>query len=199
MYGQDLTDIAMDSGSSRSQLSKPDTMRGYQVFVGIFYSPAYPYIMAHNYSLYRRFLSIIGIDSTFIRTGIKGSGKYGREKDEEGIKMHNTSIVFPSTIPIEFMMTLGNLNDSPEFDDAVSNIDSDILRESILTFDLCYYKLNRFMGLKDSGIMFVKEKCQLYYNKEICTFKDHKVPQWPRVKIGIHEGGWKTEGLHHRY
>ena len=70
IYHKDLTDLAMDNSVSKSQLSKLDTGRPYQVFVELFYNLVYPYIMAHNYSLYSRFLNIIGIDSTFIRTAI---------------------------------------------------------------------------------------------------------------------------------
>ena len=58
---EDLTDMAMGSGISRSQLSKLDTRMPYQVFVEMFYS-MYPYIMSHNYAIYSRFLNIMGID-----------------------------------------------------------------------------------------------------------------------------------------
>ena len=83
----DLIDISMESDVSRSQLSKLDSRRPYQVFVELFYELVYPYIMAHNYAMYRRFLTIIGLDSTFIRTRIRESGKYGGEGGEEGIKI----------------------------------------------------------------------------------------------------------------
>lgn len=152
---KDLTDTSMDSGVSRSQLSKLDTGRPYEVFVEIFYELVYPYIMGHNYSLYRRFLSIIGIDSTFICTMVKGSGKYRRQKTENGIKVHEAAVVFPLTVPLESMMTPANLNDSPEFDDLLSGIDPDLVKQSIITFDLGYYDLDRFMDLKGKGIRFV--------------------------------------------
>ncbi len=152
---KDMTDISMDSGVSRSQLSKLDTGRPYEVFVEIFYDLVYPYIMGHNYSLYRRFLSIIGIDSTFIRTMVKGSGKYRRQKTETGIKVHEAALVFPLTVPLESMMTPANLNDSPEFHELLSCIDPDLVKQSIITFDLGYYDLDRFMDLKGKGIRFV--------------------------------------------
>ena len=88
MRNEDLTDMAMGSGISKSQLSKLDTRRPYQVFVEMFYSLLYPYIMSHNLSVYGMFLNIMGIDSTFIRTRIRESGKYRRQKTENGIKMH---------------------------------------------------------------------------------------------------------------
>ncbi|MGC8692583.1 MAG: IS4 family transposase [Thermoplasmata archaeon] len=155
MKNQELTDIAMENGISKSQLSKINMKRQYQLFVEMFYSLVYPYIMAHNYAIYRRFISIIGIDSTFIRTRIKESGKYRRQKTENGIKMHSASITFPFTLPLESSVTPANLNDSPEFEGILSGIDPDLLRESILTFDLGYYDLERFRELKNRYIRFV--------------------------------------------
>jgi hypothetical protein len=155
MRNEDLTDIAMESGISKSQISKLDTARPYQIFVEMFYDLLYPYIMSHNYAIYSRFLNIIGIDSTFIRTRIKESGIYRRQKTENGIKMHSASITFPFTLPIESVVTPANLNDSPEFDEILSSMDQDLLRESILTFDLGYYDLERFRELKNRNIMFV--------------------------------------------
>ena len=110
IFLEDLTDISMDSSVSRSQLSKLGTGRLYQVFVEIFYDLVCPYIMGHNYSLYRRFLSIISIDSTFIRTMVMDQGN-----TENGIKVHEAAVVFPLTVPLESVMTPANLNGSPEF------------------------------------------------------------------------------------
>ncbi|PYB68298.1 IS4 family transposase [Thermoplasma sp. Kam2015] len=152
---EDLTDISMDNHVSKSQISKLDTRRPYQVFLELFYDLIYPYIMAHNYAMYRRFLNIIGIDSTFIRTAIKESGKYRRQKTESGIKMHHAAVVFPFTLPIESLVTPANLNDSPGFDEIIGSIDPDLLKGSILTFDLGYYDLDRFMDLKSRKIRFV--------------------------------------------
>ena len=120
---QDLTDIAMDRGISRSQLSKLDTARPYQIFVEMFYSLVYPYIMSHNYSVLGRFLSIIGIDSRVIRTMVNGSWKYRRQKTENGIKMHQASVIFPFTILLESLVTPANLNDSPGFETIMEGID----------------------------------------------------------------------------
>ena len=97
----------------------------------------------------------MGIDSTFIRTRIRESGKYRRQKTENGIKMHSASITFPFTLPVESVVTPANLNDSPEFDEIFSSMDQDLLGESILTFDLGYYDLEMFRGLKNRNIMFV--------------------------------------------
>lgn len=69
--------------------------------------------MLHNYPIYRRFLNIIGKDSTFIRTMVKESGKYRGQKTENGIKMHSASISFPFILPLESSVTPANLNDSP--------------------------------------------------------------------------------------
>ena len=152
---QDLTDIALDNHVSKSQISKLDTGRPYQVFVELFYDLIYPYIMAHNYAMYRRFLNIVGIDSTFIRTAIKESGKYRRQKTESGIKMHEAAVVFPFTVPLESFVTPANLNDSPVFDQILDGIEPGLVKQSILTFDLGYYDLERFGKLKEEGIRFV--------------------------------------------
>jgi hypothetical protein len=50
--------------------------------------------MGHNFSFYNKFLSIISIDSTIIKTKRKESGIYLRkDKRENGIKMH-TALFF---------------------------------------------------------------------------------------------------------
>lgn len=67
MRNQEPTDIAMESGLNKSQLSKLNSNKSYQVFVEMFYSLMYPYIMSHNLPVFGRFLNIIGIDLTFIR------------------------------------------------------------------------------------------------------------------------------------
>jgi hypothetical protein len=74
MGNQYPTGISMKSGVSRPKFSKLDTKRIYQVFLEMFFSLMYPYIMFHNLSVYGKFLkTIIDIDSTFIRTWIKES------------------------------------------------------------------------------------------------------------------------------
>jgi len=74
---KDLTDTALHY--NKSQLSKLDLKRLYQIFIELFYMLLYPYIMGHNFRLYNKFLSIISIDSTFIKTRIRGSGIYSRK------------------------------------------------------------------------------------------------------------------------
>jgi hypothetical protein len=55
-------------------------------------------------------MRIIGIDSTFIKTFINGSGKcYGTNIN--GIKIHTSSIVYPYIIPIGFKLSSANEND----------------------------------------------------------------------------------------
>jgi len=97
---KDLMDTALHYNVSKSQLSKLDLQMSYQIFVELFYMLLYPYIMGHNFQLCNKFLSIISIDSTFIKTKIRGSGIYSRYGNrEDGIKMH-TALFFPLTIPL---------------------------------------------------------------------------------------------------
>ena len=198
---QDLTDIAMDSGISKSQLSKLDTARPYQIFVEILYSLVYPYIMSHNYSIYGRFLNIIGIDSTFIRTMVKGSGKYRRQKTENGIKMHQASVIFPFTIPLESLVTPANLNDSPEFETIIDGIDPSLLKQSILTFDLGYYDLDRFRKLKSESTMFVtriKKKARYevlreYAHSKIVRFRNGLELRLVSLKVNGEQRDYLTD------
>ena len=152
---KDLTDTALHYNVSKSQLSKLDLQRSYQIFVELFYMLLYPYIMGHNFRLYNKFLSIISIDSTFIKTKIRGSGIYSRNGNREnGIKMH-TALFFPLTIPLESIITPANINDSSMFDEIIKNIDGNILKGSILVFDLGYYDSERFKTLDEKCILFV--------------------------------------------
>lgn len=121
------------------------------------YSLQHSYIMTHSYSVYSRFLSIMGIDSTFIRTRIKESEKYRRQKTENGIKMYEAAVVFPFTMPVESLVTPANLNDSPEVYRIIDGIDPDLVRQSILTFDLGDYDLERFRKLKEESVRFVTQ------------------------------------------
>lgn len=100
-----LSDISMDNHVSRSQISKLDTGRLCQVFVELFYELMYPYIIAHNYAMYREFLNVKGIDSTFIRTAIRESGKYKRQKTESGVKIHEGGVLFSFTLRVESLVT----------------------------------------------------------------------------------------------
>lgn len=92
--------------------------------------------MAHNFHVYGRFLNILGIDSTFIKTKIKESGKYViKNGNERGLKLHLSAIVYPFTLPMEAFLTPANQNDSPVFDKILNGIDPDLLKQCILTFD----------------------------------------------------------------
>jgi len=72
----------------------------------------YQYIMGHNFQLYNKFLSIISMNSTFIKTKIKGSGIYSRNgKRENGIKIQ-TALFFLFTVPLEAIITPANISDS---------------------------------------------------------------------------------------
>jgi len=107
---KDLTDTALHYNVSKSQLSKLDLQRSYQIFVELFYMLLYPYVMGDNFRLYDKFLNIILIDSKFIKTKIRGSCIYSRNGNREnGIKMH-TTFFFPLTIPSEYIITPANIN-----------------------------------------------------------------------------------------
>lgn len=105
--------------------------------------------------MYNKFLSIISIDSTFIKTKIRESGIYSRnDKIENGIKIH-TSLLFPLTVPLDAIVTPANVNDSSMFDEIIENIDGNILKGSILVFDLGYYDSERFKIIDEKVILFV--------------------------------------------
>lgn len=155
----DLTDTAFVEKVSKSQLSKLNLTRSYQVFTGIFYDLLSTHIRSHNLHLYRRYTRILGIDSTFIRTSMKHAGKYRRSKTEEGIKMQTPALLYPLTLPMDALITPANNNDSPLFDQTIQDLidvqGEDFLRSCILVFDLGYYDLERFTLLKLRGIPFV--------------------------------------------
>ena len=141
------------------------------MLAGVFYDLLYPFIMAHNYSIYKGLLNIIGIDSTFIKTMAKGSGRYTGENTQYGIKMHNASIVFPLAVPIESIVTPANTNGSIKFDGIVNNIDGNILERAILTFDL---------GYNSNGIMF-----RIKGNAVYEIIKEHKNSKIIRFSNGL--------------
>lgn len=62
----DLTDIATKNNVSVSELSKLNTNRPYQIFVELFYSLIYSYLMDYNSYVYGRFLNIIGIKANHL-------------------------------------------------------------------------------------------------------------------------------------
>lgn len=156
---EDITDVSLDNGVSKSQISKLDNSRSYQAFAGIFYELLNHEMRAHNLSSYGRFLRILGMDSTFIRTSIREAGKYRRTRTDEGIKVHMPAILFPATIPLDPMITSANLNDSPVMDKILESLEDaygeSFLKSSITVFDLGYYDLERFIILKMKGYPFV--------------------------------------------
>ena len=155
----DLTDMAYNNGISKSQLSKLNNKRPYSIFEKVFYSILNTFIKSHRYDVYHdyidRLYSILAIDSTFIETIVKGSGIYQREKRRNGIKVHTAAIVSPYTLPLKAIITPANVHDSKVFDDLLWHINEYIFDNTVLTFDLGYYDLYRFMELKEKGINFV--------------------------------------------
>ena len=76
LHGCDLTDTSIDNGISRSWLSKLNKNRTYIPFIQLFYKLLEPYIKAHDYRVYSRYMHVLAIDSTFIKTLMNGSGSY---------------------------------------------------------------------------------------------------------------------------
>ena len=153
LHGCDLTDTSIDNGISRSWLSKLNNNKSYIPFIQLFYKLLDPYIKAHNYRVYGRYMRVLAIDSTFIKTLMNGSGSYKGESD--GMKIHVPAIVFPFTVPLNAYISSANVNDSSLFDNILGDIDNKILHSSILVFDLGYYNLDRFRLLADKNILFV--------------------------------------------
>ena len=155
----DLTDIAYNNGISKSQLSKLNNKRPYSIFEKVFYSILNTFIKSHRYDIYHNYIdrlySILAIDSTFIETMAKGSGIYQREKRRNGIKIHTAAKTEPYPLPLKAMITPANVHDSKVFDDLLWHINEYIFDNTVLTFDLGYYDLYRFMELKEKGINFV--------------------------------------------
>lgn len=196
----DLTDIAINNNVSISELSKLDTNRPYQIFVKLFYSLIYPYLMAHNFYVYGRFLNILGVDSTFIKTKIKESGKYVRRNaNERGLKLHLSAIVYPFTLPMEALLTPANQNDSPVFEKILNGIDPDLLKQCILTFDLGYFDLDRFKKLDERRIFFVTRiKSNVKYDiiREYAHSKIIKMSNGMQLRlVTFYEDGKKFEYL----
>nr|WP_298275506.1 IS4 family transposase [Ferroplasma sp.] len=138
---------------SRSWLSKLNNSKSYIPFIELFYKLLKPYINAHDYRVYSRYMRVLAIDSTFIKTLMNGSGSYKGESD--GMKIHVHTIVFPFTVPLNAYISSANVNDSSLFDNILGDIDSKMLYSSILVFDLGYYNLERFKLLADKNILFV--------------------------------------------
>ncbi len=153
LHRYDLTDTSIDNGISKSWLSKLNNSKSYIPFIELFYKLLKLYIKAHDYKVYSRYMRVLAIDSTFIKTFINGSGSYKGESN--GIKIHVPAIVFPFTVPLNAYISSANANDSSRFDNIINNIDNKILYSSILVFDLGYYNLDRFKLLADKNILFV--------------------------------------------
>ncbi len=153
LHKYDLTAPSIDNGISKSWLSKLNNNKSYIPFIELFYKLLKLYIKAHDYKVYSRYMRVLAIDSTFIKTFINGSGSYKGESN--GIKIHVPAIVFPFTVPLNAYISSANANDSSRFDNIINNIDNKILYSSILVFDLGYYNLDRFKLLADKNILFV--------------------------------------------
>jgi hypothetical protein len=153
LHRYDLTDTSIDNGISKSWLSKLNNNKSYIPFIQLFYKLLDPYIKAHDYMVYSRYMHVLAIDSTFIKTLMNGSGSYKGESD--GMKIHVPAIVFPFTVPLNAYISSANVNDSPLFDNIIRALDDKILYSSILVFDLGYYNLDRFRDLAEKNILFV--------------------------------------------
>ena len=153
LHRYDLTDTSIDNGISKSWLSKLNNSKSYIPFIELFYKLLKPYIKAHDYRVYSKYMRILAIDSTFIKTFINGSSNYKGESN--GMKIHVPAVVFPFTVPLNAYISSANANDSSRFDNIINNIDNKILYSSILVFDLGYYNLDRFRELADKNILFV--------------------------------------------
>ena len=68
LHGYDLTDTSIDNGISRSWLSKLNSNKPYVPFIQLFYKLLDPYIRAHDYRVYCKYMRVLAIDSTFIKT-----------------------------------------------------------------------------------------------------------------------------------
>ena len=173
LHGYDLTDTSIDNGISRSWLSKLNKNRTYIPFIQLFYSLLNPYIKAHDCRVYSRYMRVLAIDSTFIKTLMSGSGSYKGTSD--GMKIHVPAIVFPFTVPLNAYISSANVNDSSLFDNIINNIDSKMLYSSILVFDLGYYNLERFKQLADQNILFVSRRRSNAVYSESGTLNDHEI------------------------
>jgi hypothetical protein len=140
----------------------------------VFLKLLYGYIKAHDYKMYSKYMRIIGIDSTFIKTFINGSGKY-HGTNINGIKIHTSSIVYPYIIPIGFKLSSANENDSRFFNDLLKSMDDNIINSSILVFDLGYYNLERFKELKNKNILFVSRVKRNAVYESIDEINGHEI------------------------
>ena len=196
LHKYELTDTSIDNGISRSWLSKLNNNKSYIPFIELFYKLLKPYIMAHDYKIYSRYMRVLAIDSTFIKTFINGSGSYKGESN--GIKIHVPAIVFPFTIPLNAYISSANVNDSSLFDNIIKDIDNKILYSSILVFDLGYYNLERFKLLADKNILFASriKKNAIYY--ESGTVNGHEMVEMNNG-LNLRIARVNVEGIEYKY
>ena len=121
LHGCDLTDTSIDNGISRSWLSKLNNNRTHIPFIQLFYKLLNPYIKAHDYRVYSKYMHVLAIDSTFIKTLMNGSDSYKGISD--GMKIHVPAVVFPFTVQLNACISSANVNDSSLFDSIINNID----------------------------------------------------------------------------
>ncbi len=167
LHKYDLTDTSIDNGISKSWLSKLNNNKSFIPFIELFYKLLKPYIMAHDYKVYSKYMRVLAMDSTFIKTFINGSGSYKGKSN--GMKVHVPAIVFQFTVPLNAYISSANVNDSSLFDNIIKSIDNKMLYSSILVFDLGYYNLERFKLLADKNILLVSriKRNAIYYESGI--------------------------------
>ena len=153
LHKYDLTDTSIANGISKSWMPKLNNNKSYIPFIELFYKLLKPYIKAHDYRVYSRYMRVLAVDYTFIKTFMNGFGNYKWESN--GMKIHVPAIVFPFTVPLNAYISSANVNDSSLFDNIINNIDDKMLYSSILVFDLGYYNLERFGLLANKNILFV--------------------------------------------
>ena len=113
----DLTDTSIDNGINRSWLSKLDNKKSYIPSIQLFYKLLELYIRAHDYRVYIRYMRILVVDSTFIKTLMNGSGSYKGESN--GIKGRAPTIIFTFTVRFNAYISSANVNDSSLFDNII--------------------------------------------------------------------------------
>ncbi|WP_337859875.1 IS4 family transposase [Ferroplasma sp.] len=168
----------------------------------LFYKFVELYIKAHDYKKYSRYMRLIGIDSTLLKTSIKGSGKY-HGTEINGIKIHTSSVLYPYIMPLNISISSANKNDSLFLNELLDKMDDKILYSSILVFDLGYYNLEKFQELKDKNILFVSriKKNAVYEsigeinNHEIIRFNNGLTLRIVRVNINNMEYDYITSIL----
>ena len=176
--------------------TKLNNNKSYIPFIELFYKLLKPYIKAHDYRVYSRYMRVLAIDSTFIKTLMNGSGNYKGESD--GMKIHVPAIVFPFTVPLNAYISSANVNDSSLFDNIINDIDSKMLYSSILVFDLGYYNLERFRLLTDRNVLFVSriKRNAIYY--ESGTVNGHEMVEMSNG-LNLRIVRANVEGVEYRY